>query len=275
MLHKIYNLFSVEYKNCFFYRKKLNQLMILLLLIIITIGFSHISNFQIRRFTDGNEQIGFFVKRYFPPKFNDLSRSIRELWLTIAISIGSTVLAAFFALFATFFTSKSLSLNEHIGRFFMNLASICRNVPVYIWQLLLGMIFYTGGFFLAFFIIFLTALGFLIRSFGEVVDNTSTSSIEALQTVGANKVSIMINGILPDTISQLVSWTLFSIETNIRSSSLIGYLTGSGIGFLVSYYRGFKRDFQSTLAIIIIIQVTLIVWDLLSNKLRGLILNEN
>lgn len=237
--------------------------------------FMSVSDIQLNRILTGSQKIGFYTKLYFPPEFNEMGRMMRELWLTIAVSIGSTVVASVFAFFASLCASEAVSLNKTLGRAATSLGLICRNVPIYVWQLLLGMIFYMGGFFLAFLIIFITSLGFLIRTFQETIDETSSSSIEALEATGASKMKIITNAVIPDTLAQLVSWTLFCIETNIRSSSLIGYLTGSGIGFLVSFYRGFKRDLPSTLGVIIVIAVSLILWDFISNKLRGVILGDS
>lgn len=250
---------------------------ILSAMVIFTMSliFMWTSDFQAYRIIEGTQKVGFFLKRYFPPKFNDLPRMLMELWVTVAVSIGSTVVAGVFAFFMSLCASEAISLSKPLGRVFTGIGLVCRNVPVYIWQLILGMVFYMGGYFLAFLIIFLISLGFLIRTFKETIDETSSSSIEALEATGAGKIRIIRNAVIPDTLAQLVSWTLFCIETNIRSSSLIGYLTGSGIGFMVSFYRGFKRDFQSTLGVIIIITISLIIWDYFSSKLRRVILSES
>lgn len=261
--------------NCIFKRKRKKMIGIILITLIISLVFMILSDFQIVKAIEGTGKIGRFLKQYFPPKFIDFKSTLRELWITIAVSIGSTVLAAIFSFFMSLCTSKSIALNKTLGKIFTGLGLVCRNVPIYVWQLLLGMIFYMGGFFLAFLIIFLISLGFLIRAFTETIDETSSSSMEALESAGADKFVIIKNAVIPDTIAQLVSWTLFCIETNIRSSSLIGYLTGAGIGYLISFHRGFKRDFNTTLGLIIVIAITLILWDFLSNRLRGIILNED
>lgn len=255
------------------YRRKILSSTIIITL--LTIFFMIISDFQIIKLIEGTGKIGFFLKQYFPPKFMDMKTTMYELWVTIAVSIGSTVVAAILSFGMGLCTSDAVALNRVLGKIFNVFGLICRNIPIYVWQLLLGMVFYMGGFFLAFLIIFLISVGFLIRAFKETIDETSGSSIEALEATGASKLVIIKNAILPDTLPQLVSWTLFCIETNIRSSSLIGYLTGAGIGHLISYYRGFKRDFHTTLALVIIVAVTLVLWDYFSNKLRRIILDEN
>lgn len=258
-----------------FKQKRKRMFYMLLFTIFLSIFFMIISDFQVLRFFQGNKKLGFFLKLYFPPTIMEYKIVLYQLWITIAVSIGSTVVAAVFSFIMSLFVSDTLGFNRYLGGLFNGFGLVCRNIPIYVWQLLLGMVFYMGGFFLAFLIIFLISVGFLIRVFKETIDETSGSSIEALKATGASRVLIIKNAIIPDTLAQLVSWTLFCIETNIRSSSLIGYLTGAGIGYLISYYRGFKRDLHTTLGLVIVVALSLIIWDLISNKLRRIILNED
>ena len=61
------------------------------------------------------------------------------------------------------------------------------------------------------------------------------------------------------------------IETNIRSSTLIGMLTGTGIGFIFDlYYKNMNYHVASLVVVLIII--TVIVIEILSNKIRRVIL---
>ena len=64
---------------------------------------------------------------------------------------------------------------------------------------------------------------------------------------------------------------LYMIETNIRSSTLIGILTATGIGYLFDMY--YKRlDFSSASLVVLLIIVTVIVIETISNQIRKVIL---
>ena len=61
------------------------------------------------------------------------------------------------------------------------------------------------------------------------------------------------------------------IETNIRSSTLIGILTSTGIGYLFDMY--YKRlDFSSASLVVLLIIVTVILIEVASNQIRKVIL---
>ena len=111
----------------------------------------------------------------------------------------------------------------------------------------------------------------LTRTFIETIDEVSSSCVEALRATGATSLHIVFQGIIPSTASLIVSWVLYMIETNIRASTLIGILTGTGIGYLFDIY--FKRmDYGSASLVVILIVVLVIGIELISNQIRKVIL---
>ena len=64
-----------------------------------------------------------------------------------------------------------------------------------------------------------------------------------------------------------MSLLLYFIENSVREVTLIGILTGTGIGFTFNmYYRSFKYDVAGLIILVIVIIVTSI--ELISNKIR-------
>ena len=92
-------------------------------------------------------------------------------------------------------------------------------------------------------------------------------SIEALKATGASKLQIIVHGVFPLSLTQVVSWVLYMIETNFRDATLVGMLTGTGIGFVFNwYYRTFK--YPTAGLVIICIAVAVIVVEAVSNYVR-------
>ena len=61
------------------------------------------------------------------------------------------------------------------------------------------------------------------------------------------------------------------IETNIRSSTLIGMLTATGIGYLFDLY--YKRmDYGSASLVVIAIVILVIAIEIISNRIRKVIM---
>lgn len=189
---------------------------------------------------------------------------------TALLSVAVTVIAAVFAFFFSLFGSKATGFHGIINRIVRIVAAFFRNVPDVVWAMLL-MFSFGQNILTGFFALFFTTFGLLTRAFIETIDEVSASCIEALHASGANFIQTVFQGIIPSTITGIVTWVLYMIETNIRSSTLIGILTATGIGYLFDMY--YKRlDFSSASMVVVLIIVMVIVIEIISNQIRKVIL---
>jgi phosphonate transport system permease protein len=105
----------------------------------------------------------------------------------------------------------------------------------------------------------------------ETIDEASASSVEALRAAGASYPQMVAQAVIPGSLPQMLSWLLYMIETNIRSATLVGLLTGSGIGFMFSIYYKSLQYTSAALVVISIVVVVLLI-EMTSNALRRVIL---
>ena len=193
-----------------------------------------------------------------------------KLLETVLLSVAVTVIAAVFAFFASLFGSGATGFHSIVNRIVRMIAAFFRNVPDVVWAMLL-MFSFGQNILTGFFALFFTTFGMLTRAFIETIDEASASCIEALRASGANFAQTVFQGIIPSVIPGIVTWVLYMIETNIRSSTLIGILTATGIGYLFDMY--YKRlDFSSASLVVLLIIVTVIVIETISNQIRKVIL---
>ena len=195
---------------------------------------------------------------------------LNKLIETALLSVAVTVLAAIFAFFFSLFGSKVTGFHGFLNRVVRIIAAFFRNVPDVVWAMLL-MFSFGQNILTGFFALFFTTFGMLTRAFIETIDEASASCIEALHASGANFIQTVFQGIIPSVIPGIVTWVLYMIETNIRSSTLIGILTATGIGYLFDMY--YKRlDFSSaSLVVLLIIAMTILI-EMVSNQVRKVIL---
>ena len=70
---------------------------------------------------------------------------------------------------------------------------------------------------------------------------------------------------------QMLSWMLFMLETNIRAATLVGILTGTGIGFSFNlYYK--SMNYHAASLVVILIVLTVFAVEGISNYIRRVIL---
>lgn len=193
---------------------------------------------------------------------NILTKLKETAFLSIAVTVCSSVCAFFFSLLG----SETTKINGAASRAVRIVAAFFRNVPDVVWAILLlfsfGQNVLTG-----FFALFFTTFGLLTRTFIETIDEVSADCVEALHACGATYIQTVFQGIIPSAISEIITWVLFMIETNIRSSTLIGILTATGIGYLFDLY--YKRlDYASASLVVISIVVLVIVIERISGAIR-------
>jgi phosphonate transport system permease protein len=122
-----------------------------------------------------------------------------------------------------------------------------------------------------YFALFFFSFGFLTRAFIETIDEVSGSSVEALRATGAGYVPIVVHSVMPSALPQMMSWLLFTIETNIRQATLVGLLTGTGIGFAFNLYYKSLNYHAASLVVLVIVAAILLI-ETISNHVRRVIL---
>lgn len=202
--------------------------------------------------------------------FEKMPSILNKLMETIFLSITATTTASVFALLLALLGSQTTKINNFFSTLSRFITSVFRNIPIVAWALILLLSFGQNAL-TGYFALFLATLGFLTRVFTETIDETSSSSVEALQATGANYFQVVSKAVLPECSPQMISWILFMIETNIRSSTLVGILTGTGIGFAFDlYYKSMNYNVVSLITLSIVVVVIAI--ELVSNYIRRVIL---
>lgn len=211
-----------------------------------------------------------FVSLYLPPSFLEVDKLIEAIWVTIVISVSAGTIGSILAFAAALGMSKQTGKIKVLKHVLRALATLIRNVPATIWAIILLMTFWYGEF-LALLVMTLGTFGFNARLYSDMIDETNTSSIEALKASGANYWQVIAQSVIPETFPTTVSWTLYAIELNIRAATIIGMLAGGGIGHLIGIYKHFRR-FDQLMGAVILVVVLIIVFDQLSMYIRKRIL---
>lgn len=195
---------------------------------------------------------------------------VLKLIETILLSIAATTTASTIALFFGVMGSKVVKTSGIIRIFSRLIASISRNVPDAVWAMIF-LLSFGQNILTGYLALFFASFGVLTRAFIETIDESSDSLVEALEATGASYPQIVFQAVIPSSLGQMISWILYMIETNIRSATLIGILTGTGIGFIFDlYYKSMDYSVASLVVISIVMAVFII--EFISNYVRRKIL---
>jgi phosphonate transport system permease protein len=256
-----------------FARRRNDGLLFFVVLAALTAGSILITHYDVIKGFESISKAFLWGLTNFYPDAHSLSRLpdiVQKLGETVLMSVAATTLAAVFATALALLGSRTTRINGFLCVFARVLASVFRNIPLVAWAMIL-MLTFSQSLLTGYLALFFGSLGFLTRAFIETMDEASMQAVEALQATGAGYASIVLQAVLPSSLPQMISWLLFMIDTNVRDATLIGLLTGTGIGFSFDlYYKSFH--FHEAGLVIILIVATIIAIEMISNFTRRMIL---
>jgi phosphonate transport system permease protein len=106
------------------------------------------------------------------------------------------------------------------------------------------------------------------KLFAESIDNMEVSSIEALDSVGANVWQKIRYGIVPQVVPELSSISLYRLDINVRSATVLGIIGAGGLGStMILAAENWNWNVLGTIMLTIAIMV--LVVDGVSSYLRN------
>ncbi|HZY03858.1 MAG TPA: ABC transporter permease subunit [Anaeromyxobacteraceae bacterium] len=151
-----------------------------------------------------------------------------------------------------------------LARAAMNLG---RSLPELVWALLFVLAVGLGPFAGALALGVHTG-GVLGRLYAEVLEEAPPAPARALRTAGAGRLGAALFAVLPQAAPQLLAYTLYRWEVNVRASAVLGVVGAGGLGrelyVALSLFQGRRA---TTLILAILALVTAV--DLFSGWLRG------
>ncbi|MBA4256508.1 MAG: phosphonate ABC transporter, permease protein PhnE [Polaromonas sp.] len=210
--------------------------------------------------------MGRFLGEFFPPDLSPafVHKVVVGTWETLAMSVLGTVLAAAGGLALALPASRSPTLHPHAAvtglartptRWLLN---ALRSIPELVWAALLlisaGLGPLAGTLALA-----LHTTGVLGRLFAEAIENTPPGPADALRVQGVPAGRVFWYATLPQVLPQLMSYTLYRWENNIRAAAVLGVVGAGGLGQLLAFHMGlFQMGKTATVLMAMLLMVAVV-----------------
>jgi phosphonate transport system permease protein len=210
---------------------------------------------------DALATMGRFLAGFFPPETSPafLAKTGHALLETLAMSALGTLLAALLGLAVALPAAKVHADDPARARPFARLLlNALRSVPELVWASLLlisaGLGPFPGTLALA-----LHTTGVLGRLFAESIENAPAGPAFALRARGVGEGRVFLYATLPQIWPQVVSYSLYRWENNIRAAAVLGVVGAGGLGQMLGYHLGlFQMRETSTVLIGMIALVALV-----------------
>lgn len=188
---------------------------------------------------------------------------------TVQMALAGTFLALVVAFPLGFLAARNTTPHRFVYFGVRAVLNLVRTVP----DLALGLLFVAAvglGAFAGTLALAMHTATVLGKLLSESVENIDEGVVEAIRATGAGYPQVLSFAVLPQILPDLISFTLYRLETNIRAASVLGLIGAGGIGYLMNTsFRTFQ--YQEAAAIVLVLIALVMVVDYLSARLRKLV----
>ena len=248
--------------------RRLSNCLLLIALGAAVIGSFHYLGLDLLTLGDGDsvQQMVAYAGRFAAPDFSatHLQAIGHGALETLAMSAVGTLLAAVVGLLLAVPAAGRLGWPlQSLTRLLLN---ALRAVPELVWALLMvlaaGLGPNAGTLALA-----LHTAGVLGRLFAEALENTAPEPAAAIRRQGGSAWLAFCYATLPDLWTQLLAYTLYRWENNIRMAAILGFVGAGGLGQMLYVNLSLFQEARASTVILAMLLLVLAV-DALSGWTR-------
>lgn len=247
------------------------QLTLALLLAALLFSLGNVGLLDPARLGRGLANIGLFTASMFPPNAGVLETVFRATLETLQIAFVGTAVGTVLALPLAVLATRTLFGPLVAGGTRLVLALV-RTIPALLWGIIfvvaLGLGPGAGSLGIA-----LYSLGYLGKLFYEIFEGVDAEVLEAVRSVGCNRLQLARYALLPEAANNILAQLLFMFEYNVRASSIMGFVGAGGIGYyMLGYIQMLQYD--ALLTAVLVTLAVVIVIDYGSARIRGVFLPQ-
>jgi len=199
-----------------------------------------------------------FISRMFPPDISNLGTFLLKAVETLQMAIVGSTLGALVAFPLSFLAARNINHNKFIYHTVRTIFDMCRGINEIVWGLIfvsmVGLGPFPGVLALA-----AHVTGALGRYFSEAIETVNPETVKAVISTGANKIQVIVRGILPEVKPPFINYSLYYLENNFRAATVLGLVGAGGIGMeLLTSMKLFRNQEVLTILIIMVLMVVLI-----------------
>lgn len=171
---------------------------------------------------------------------------------TVFLALMGTTLAIVVAIPLSFLGAKNLTAKNPVGTTVYYLTRTFFNVMRSVEPLILAIVFtvWVGlGPFAGVMALALHSIAALGKLYSEQIESIDPGPIEAITATGASPLQVVRYAVVPQIVPPFIAFTIYRWDTNVRMSTVIGFVGGGGIGFILQQYINLLQYRQAATAV--------------------------
>lgn len=200
----------------------------------------------------------------------ELKLAIEKMIETIFIGMMATLFGIILAIPLSFLAARNLMshspLTMAVYYLIRTIMNLIRSIEPLIWAIIAVIVVGLGPF-AGILALSLHSLASLAKLYSEAIESIDSGPIEAIQATGANWLQTVMYAVVPQIIPPFVSFTIYRWDINIRMSTVIGFVGGGGIGFLLAQWIRLL-DYKAAGIAVWFIAITVAILDFVSSEIR-------
>ena len=243
-------------------------IIVLFLLFIVSSGFTRFN--PLAAIIAQAEFWNFILTDFVPPYLGKWAALFQAVLQTIFMALSATGIASIISLLLSFLGTKTILRSPVVNAIVRGFASILRNIPDLVWAFILVAAFGIGTV-VGVLALIISNTGQLTRFFIETLDEAAEENMEGLLAAGSPMPAVIFQAIIPSALHGFIAWMLYSVELNMRSSTILGMVGAGGIGLLLMGYIK-QYNYAAASTAIVAVALVIILVNILTEFIRKIIL---
>jgi phosphonate ABC transporter permease subunit PhnE len=190
-----------------------------------------------------------------------------ERWTTIPAIIGGVLVGLIGIMIKP---NRPLGIGSVIYMISRSILNILRSIE----PLIMGIVFVVWvslGPFAGIMALALHSIAALGKLFSEQIEGIDEGPVEAITATGANSIQRIFFAVIPQIVPPFTAFALYRWDINVRMSTIIGFVGGGGIGFILTQNIRLLR-YRQAAVMMLAIAIVVASLDYASSKIRSRII---
>ena len=225
---------------------------------------------SITAITSGFSDMMNLLDRMTPPSFARLDNTLGVAFETLWMAVIGTTIAVLLSVPLAFGAARNTTPHPIVAKLCRAVIVMSRAIP----DLLFAAIFVRAlhiGVLPGILALGLHSIGMVGKLFADAIEQTSPSPRDAVSSVGASKWQAIMTSVVPQAMPGFIATSLYRLDINLRSATVLGIVGAGGIGFTLKQFTG-SLQWNKALGVVIVIFAFITVMEFVSALVRSTLL---